>query len=199
MKYYSAADILPAYFEFKAMAPDNKDWNEYILEKNPPRYYRLLRLKSLLRAFGLETDLSELEYGYFLIKRNISEFKFLQHELSKIIKNEESQYEKKEISNFNMSDVEMIYTQFFGFLYSVHRVKSFNQGLMEAGTDSAQFMYITTRNCIEKINNIKELKKIEQVIARIIDPKKRNISETELIEKFNFPDVDLLDIDIDWM
>ena len=77
MKYYTSADILPAYFEFKAMTPEKKEWNEFFLEKNPPRYYRLLRLKSLLRAFGLETDLSELEYGYFLMKRNISEFKFL--------------------------------------------------------------------------------------------------------------------------
>lgn len=196
MKNYTAFEFLPLYFEFKAMTPDISQWNEKSLKDNPPRFYRLLQLKSLIKAFGLEIDLSEFESGNFIHKKDISEYKFLLKGLEKFAQIENNKDETDEIDN---SDIEHVFRQYFKLLEAIFIVKSCNSGLIEVKSVSARFTYTTSKLFVEELNNLQHLMRIEMIIASIIDPESREYSKSDLIEKYNFPDVDLFDIDLDWM
>lgn len=196
MENYTAFEFLPLYFEFKAMTPNISQWNEKSLKSNPPRYYRFLRLKALIKAFGLKIDLCEFESGKFIYSKDISEYQFLTKELEKF---NLSQTSKDESSEINNSDIQHVFFRFLQLLDSIDTVKSFNSGLLEANSASTRFMYATSTFFIEELSNLKYLMRIEKIIASIIDPENREFSTPELIEKCNFPDVDLFDIDIDWM
>jgi hypothetical protein len=39
---------------------------------------------------------------------------------------------------------------------------------------------------------------LDDLLADIVDPRRRVFSREELIRSFGFPDVDLLDIDLEW-
>jgi len=196
MENYSAFEFIPMYFEFKAMTPNISQWNEKSPKANLPRYYRFLRLKSLLKAFGLAIDLCEFESGKFIYNKDISEYQFLTKELEKFNLSDSNKVESKEINN---SDIQHVFIRFLQLLDSVHTVKSFNSGLMEASTVSTRFMYVTSKFFIEELYNLKHLMRIERILASIVDPENREFSIYELIDKYNFPDVDLFDIDINWM
>jgi hypothetical protein len=199
MESYSAFEFLPLYFEFKAMIPDISQWNEKSLKDNPPRYYRFLQLKSLLKAFGLQIELTEFESGNFISCKDISEYKFVLNELCKFNKSDKSGFKSENPNEINIPEIEQIYTRFLQLLESVFIVKSFNSGLIEASSVSARFTYKTSKLFIEELYNLKRLMKIEQIIADIIDPERKKFSIAELKVQYNFPNVDLLDIDIDWM
>ena len=74
----TAVDFLHMYLEFNTMTPAKKDWTKRKLAKSPPWLNRLLRLESLIEAFGLRTELVDFHKGYWVDFENPAYYGFLE-------------------------------------------------------------------------------------------------------------------------
>ncbi len=59
--------------ELLTLVPNTEDWQEETLKGEPAKYYRLLQLKSMVKAFGVES-IEYLMSGEFIAKNDPSKY-----------------------------------------------------------------------------------------------------------------------------
>jgi hypothetical protein len=193
MTEFTAYNFLTKFYEFKGMVPNNCDWYERSLKGNPPRYYRLLELQSLMKAFNIGDDLiRDFDNQGFLEKRNPSDFEPIYKDIEAYAMSNEFEKKRFEMEKERMRQigVKMIYQHFINFSETVRNVLNFNSGWLETGTINSRYIIHKTSQLLKTIDTDK-LKDIEELIALIIDPKKQSFTKGELIRNYNYPDVDL--------
>lgn len=197
---FTAFDFLTKFYEFKRMVPNNHHWYEKSLKRNPPRYYRLLELQSLMKAFNIGDDLIEdFDNQGFLDKRKPSDFEPIYKDIEAYAMSMEFETKRFEMEKQRMRQigVKMIYQQFIDFSEKVRNILNFNSGWLETGMINSRYIIHKTSQLLKTIDTDK-LKEIEELIALIIDPKKQSFTKGELIRNYNYPDVDLKKIDSDY-
>lgn len=210
---WTAADLLEKILEFNAMTPNQNEWSEKILNYNKPRLIRFQRIKALLLAFdvvqinsqkknslinifsrhnSLIQDLTKsgiLSFmsGEFIKTRDFSKYSNL---ISIIEQNSFS--ENKPIDIF---DLERFYSHLIQYRISVYNVLSHNSGVLEA-SNKGFFAAINITG--EANNNIKDqINIVDSLLVQIIDPESKELSEQELIDKYDFPKEDINEIDFE--
>jgi hypothetical protein len=197
---WTAIDLLEKVLEFTKMTKEN-EWDVKSLADNPPRLIRLQRINALLSAFCMiqqgfqkrnknfsDNALQSLIHGDFIQSRALSDY------TSVIAVIEERNRFNK---SFLMDDLKDFYSHLVKYKTAVIReVLNFYSGYMEApiGVIAAYQLSVETNRMIRE-----QILPIDRLLASIISPGNRTFEEKVLIEKFNFPKDDLLDIDIDWM
>ena len=92
----------------------------------------------------------------------------------------------------------MLVHQLLGFSETMRQALYFNSGVMEAGSVSFRFIIQQTQSVLEDID-LSKLKRIESLLCCILDPQSQSFSRQELIDQYGFPNVNLRDIDMEWM
>ena len=92
----------------------------------------------------------------------------------------------------------MLVHQLLGFSETMRQALYFNSGVMEAGSVSFRFIIQQTQSVLEDID-LSKLKEIESLLCCILDPQSQSFSRQELIDQYGFPNVNLRDIDMEWM
>ena len=198
---FSASHFLHKYLEFKAMAPDQTKWTAANLKKNPPRYYRFLELEALLQAFDIGEDLiKDFTQLGFVERRNPQELTQLNEAVATYASKRDSDEQQftQQGNQVKSYQLRMLVHQLLGFFETMRQALHFNSGVMEAGSVSFRFIIQQTQSVLEDID-LSKLKRIESLLCCIIDPKSRSFSRQELIDQYGFPDVNLRDIDMEWM
>jgi len=196
---YTAHDFLMMYYEFKAMVPNKNHWNTRELRSNPPRYYRLLALQSLMKAFDIGNDLlSDFEHHGFLEKRSELDFEPVYNDIEKYALANESDNSQltSEIDRIRRIGIKMVYQKFFNFTETMRSTLSFNSGWLATGMITSRYIINKTNQLLNTIDQTK-LKEIEDLILLVIDPKRQSFTKGELIRSFNYPDIDLEKINSD--
>jgi hypothetical protein len=197
---YTVKDFLEKYYEFKAMVPDYKDWNHKNLNYNKPRLYRLKMLESLIQAFDIGTDLlQDFQNRNFLDRRTLSDFEPILKDIEKYALNDT--YESKRYAAAiqradRTRSFEMVIQNFMRFSEEMRNILKFNSGVLEAGSLIFRYSIDKTQKLLNNID-LKELNEIEELLCKVLDPKHKVFTQSELIKNFNFPDVDLDAIDIE--
>ena len=93
-------------------------------------------------------------------------------------------------------EAEPEYPTIDAFSEEMRNILSFNSGWMEAGSITSQYSIYKTQKLLNNID-LSELKEIESFLFRLLDPQDKIFAESELILKYNFPDVDLHSIDME--
>jgi len=198
--YLTSKDFLNKYFEFKGMVPDVDDWNLKKLKYNEPRYYRLKELNSLMKAFELGGDLlNDLKNKEFLKNREESVFEPIYQDIEKYAsdsKIEKDRFGEEEKQRMRKQGISMIFQEFMRFIEEIRKTLGFNSCWLESGSISSRYIINKTSRLLKTVDQT-ELKKIEELICKVIDPYDKRISLSELIDKFGYPDVDLQAIDMD--
>ena len=70
--YITAKNLLMLFLELKSLSPVINEWTEEELKSNPPRYYRMLQLKALIKAYNIES-FEDFMNGSF-IEKNVVEY-----------------------------------------------------------------------------------------------------------------------------
>ena len=197
---YSAYDFLMKFYEFKGMVPNTSEWHLKKLRSNPPRYYRLLELQSLMRAFNIGDNLLEdFQNQRFLNQRNNTDFEPIYKDIETYAMSNE--FEKKrfesEKDRIRIIGIKMIYEYFINFSETVRNTLNFNSGWIETGTINSRYVIHKTSQLLKTID-VNKLKEIEELIALIIDPENQSFTKGELIRNYDFPDVDLQKIDLEY-
>lgn len=196
---YSIKDFLKMFQEFKAMVPDTAEWQLNRLKWNEPRYYRLKQLQSLMLAFNLGTDLlSDVQNRGFLKHRSAEDLAPIINDLQKYI--DQSPREQKRQSSApadpRPEEFVMLIQSFFRFSEEMRRLIGFNSDWIETGSVTSRYSIYKTTEVLKSID-LKGLEEIEALLFKILNPQERIFSKSELVEQYNFPDVDLETIDSD--
>jgi len=195
----TAYDFLNKYFEFKGMVPNCKEWNPTSLAYNEPRYYRFMELLSLLKAFGIGTDLlQDFTNRGFLKNRKPEELEPIYADIEKYAN--ETRHEKKRYKSERVSirelGIEMIFQEFMRFIEVIRSTLRFNSGWLEAGFISSRYIINKTEKLL-KTFDVEKLKEMENLICKVIAPFEKSFTIGELINKYEYPDVDLQAIDFE--
>lgn len=189
---YTAKDVLDLYLEFESMQPDKRTWTDSRLQDNSPRFYRLKMLQSLFTAFDLG-DLNKFAEGNFVLKRRIEDYDSLIKRIKSELKSVTKFRKGEEIA---LSEIAFLFKRLLEYRRRFDHVIGFSSGLLAC---SARCRYAFYK--IDQVNSqIRDsITPINDMLSFIISPVGKAISEKELIEFFDYPVVDLLDIDIDYM
>jgi hypothetical protein len=170
-------------------------WSERAFFDNPPRLYRYQRLIALLRAFELPLAVEQLQNGAFLAERAPRSLQFVQDELTALYQ-QGMLYSTPRPAEGNR--YRMLYQQLFRLLHEQYRLQGFNSSWLEAGSAEAQYAILVAQRFIDSYDH-SLLVPLRQMVCRLLDPADRRFSRRELIDRFGFPDVDLDEVDFEWM
>lgn len=193
----SAKDLVIKYLELLSFTPNLDEWDEQYLSNNPPRYYRFRQLKILFDAYSLD-NITDFEKGEFILTRPLEVYKKLvnmaKHFHKEIQEWEFDYYNEEEHLEYRM--IMMMFTKLIGYRKVISKAIHYNDGDIEY---SGFFRYAV--ELIGHFNHTisKELDSIDDVLSFIISPSGETFSVNELISKYGFPDVNLKDIDIEWI
>lgn len=200
MMNLTAIDVIERFLEFQLMVPDTALWKDSELRDNLPKLYRLNQLQSLFLAFDLG-EINEFEGGGFVKKRPPEAYQpiwdkaqkdfqdlgeFTESHLLNLMK-------KKESTRYMVS----LFERLFLYRKKLSEVLAFNSGVLAA---SGLYYYAFRKT--EDFNNqiIKaNLESIDNIIGLIISPDSQSFPRKQLIEEFGYPDVDLSEIDMEWI
>jgi hypothetical protein len=189
---YTAKDVLDLYLEFEGMQSDQDTWAEGSLQDNPPRLYRLKALGSLFRAFELG-DIKEFAVGTFVLKRKIEDYSAL----IKQIKSELRTITKlRKGEQLTLKEIAFLFKRLLEYRRRWDDVTGFSSGLYAC---SAKYRYAFYK--IDQVNSEihDKISPINDILTFIMAPVGKAISKEELVKHFDYPDVDLSDIDDEWL
>ncbi|WP_338768324.1 hypothetical protein WAF17_07575 [Bernardetia sp. ABR2-2B] len=202
---YTVKDFLEIYLQFVDLVPKQSEWNEEAISSNPPRLYRLQQLKSLMKAFDIGENLSkDFKNGSFLRGRGAFEYKLINNDVEKYVDNLESQSykerKKRQLEDYKIQNgrsLSFTFTKFLDVIERADNLLKINSGVMEASTIMGGY---TVNKVWDLANSIdkEKLDEVKDLLCSMIDSEQKTFSQKILTEKYNFPDVDLEEIDMDW-
>lgn len=201
---FQIIDFLDKFYEFKGMVPNSNEWNARSLKYNEPRFYRLKELESLMSAFEIGNDLQkdlqkDFQNRNFLTNRSIDDFKAIIEDIEKYVVTKEFEKKRWEREAERLTDVNrfgMLIQSFMRFSEETRSLLRFNSGWLETGSVTSRYSIYKTQKLLDNID-LSELNEIEALLGKLLDPKERVFTKSELIKNYNFPDVDLHSIDME--
>ena len=189
---YTAKDILDMYLEFVYMEPDKNVWDEDWLQNNEPKLFRLKMLKPLFRAFDLG-EIKDFDDGSFILKRKLEDYDFLKN---KIVADLGAKPGHAMSQALDPSDIAYMFQTWLLQLLECEKViKAYSWVIMV----SEQTYY--TFHKIKEVNMAirQSTADMNSIMCSMMSPSGKTIAREELVRNFDFPDVDLSDIDAAWM
>lgn len=188
---FLAQRFLLTLFEFHIITRDKSDWNEERLKDNPPRYYRFLQLNSMLKAMDITCNLDDFVRGSYLGGGPIIEYQDIYRD---ILNEVEIPVNYKFLEQ---SDVYVTFRELYDFRRTLYY--SFHQDLTVFRDGVGN--YRISESIIEYLENDidKRVKFVDNLLCFMIDPKQRIFDIESLKNGFNYPNVDIREIDNDYI
>lgn len=214
----TAKDLLHKLLDYNYL------WTRKDLLNDKPSVIRRQQIESLLEAFGLSkkyvNPLVQIKYSIVGKKGELSRIKqlnkltniqYLMHgeflhdrpyeenqELADIAINKIKElYKHTPEDRMNRPvDIGWMFNSLLNFRQEIYKVAYPNGGMLEGfsvGLVYSQYLQLELKNLIQD-----NLDDIDNTIWLILDPQKREIDIEVLKSKFNYPDIDLDKIDMDW-
>lgn len=185
----TAQDLLLAFLEFRRMCPEFSDWTEERLGNTPALLFRLQRLMALFRAFRIPWAPSRFVNGHF-VRPDDSRYASMLRELA-----EEMPEVGKGYMTFRENDLAALFQVLYEYRERLDSGLCYTGGFLEA---SGGCLYAIRK--IDRVNSgiRANLAVIEDLLVEIICPDDVVFSIEQMVRDFDYPDVDLNDIDDDW-
>ncbi|XOV92217.1 MAG: hypothetical protein ACFHWX_18660 [Bacteroidota bacterium] len=176
--------------------------NSAQLNTNEPRILRLKQLNSLVSAFGLGRDLQKnFESGNFLENRKEQDFEYIIKDIEKYrlaTEHENGRFNEMEREKLKEFGFKLIFQEQLRFLLAISNIMNFNLGWIQTGSISSRYLISKTNSILKTIDQEK-LEEIKLLTCKMIDPKGHHFSISKLVTDFDYPDVDLETIDLEYL
>lgn len=194
----SAKDVLKLFLELTELSPNIDEWDEKHFSDNPPRFYRFRQLKILFDVYSLGS-FKDFINGDFIENRPLEQFKQLiirVNQLEKEYLPEESLGNYTEKNNLDHFMLEYMFKYLMSYRLTLNKALNFNGGVLEF---SGLFRFAIFQ--IGHLNEVihKEVISIDEILSFIISPGGESFSVDELVSKYGFPNVDIKEIDNEWI
>ena len=182
----TARSLLLVFLELHRMSPEFADWTEDGLADNPPRLFRLRQLVAMFRAFGIKWDPPAFVAGKFIDPQQPRHTAVL----SKLVATMPERAGRW-VDGYQLPD---FFAILFDYREQVGRVLEFSGGVLEASG-----LYLHAYRKAGELNQVIQdnIGVIEDILVDLISPEAAVFSVEQLAQDFAYPDVDLLDIDLD--
>lgn len=185
--------FLKHYLELQGMMHPSAIWEEELLESNPPRFYRLCRINACMKALGLEINhWTNLREAFLKLVLTAEAKEQLEDVLAKQFELDYASY---------ITDKDTISSGYMLNMLLNIRVATFQLAVIHDTVLAASDHYITPLLIISKLN--KKLKfdntALDEAIALLLNPNNIQLTIEELADCYAYPDVNLEDIDLDWL
>jgi hypothetical protein len=185
----TAQTLLLGFLELRSLTPELNNWTEELLSDNPPRLFRLRQLTALFQAFGIPWGPQSFVKGKF-IQSEDHRYDSLLSKLSTELQEDTSceVWDRHRLPRF--------FATLFDYRQRVDDVLSFSSGvLLSSG------LFLLAHSKIGELNRIilKNIADIDDTLVALICPEMAVFSVEQLVRNYDYPDVDLTEIDVDWI
>jgi hypothetical protein len=199
---YAAVDLLDKIIEFTNMTRDPEEWSFEMQKSNEPRFVRLEQIKALMNAFvpellyskGIRENIESFYSGEFIQNRQIEDYGKLLDNMDKAIS--KSNFDVDPNQKIDLYDLQNNYRNLLSYYLKLNSLINHNKGMMEISYPYF-FTYLITNSISDSISS--RAGKMKTILSSFIDPFKRSFTLDKLIKQYNYPNIDLLDLDLDWM
>lgn len=199
---HTALHLLEKVIEFTTMTSDPVEWSYEEQQGNPPRFVRLKQIHSLMDAFipelkpskDIRRSIENFFVGNFLANRPVKEYVNLTEKIDQTIAN--SRYNGAYNEKLDVFDLRSNYCHLMDYYLKMKSLVNHNNGQMEVSYPF-MFSYIITDSVSEILKSKVEI--ISTLLVEFIDPKNYAYTEDELITHFNYPVVDLMEMELEWI
>jgi hypothetical protein len=191
-EFNPAALLLSDYLALCRLGPTPDEWNTLTLSNNPPRYYRFQRIKSCFKALDLNPSLiSTFELGPFEKEFIMSDIEKVEQILAEIFSLDHGVYIDERSPNI----LPGLFEQFFKLYKNLMDLRKTYADLL--ATPSHFMIPILAKEEVTKNGYILE-DAVWNVLVYLLNKEGLTFKRSELIEQFDFPDVELYEIDLEW-
>ncbi len=185
----TATSLLDKFLELRQLSPDVETWSESYFQDSPPRLARWRQWVALLRAFEIDCRPTEFVEGQFLrttSERYVPLLQRLKLERPDILESSAGDYVQQLPFCFNI---------LLEYRIRLEEVLSNASGVLEA---SGLYLLMFLR--AEQLNRtIREnVEPIDALLGEFISPERAQFTLEQLARDFNYPLVDLLELDFLW-
>lgn len=185
--------LLTSFIDLYTLSNDTTKWSLANFAKNPPRLYRLQKIDSLMAALKINSSYQEFQYGEFLFeegRQDLAGFK------NRIEENYPSIFETIFLNNREDSDFQFVFEVLLRYRIKVQQLINVKTCVLEVS--GINTIPLTIISDIDKKSQ-KDIAAIDNILYYLLNPTGINYTKEDLIIKFNYPDVDLAQIDKDWI
>lgn len=199
---HSALYLLDRIIEYVNMTNDEVEWTFEGQKGNPPRFARLQQIQSLMEAFVPELMASEnirksignFFAGSFITLRTEEEYSNMLSLMYRTI--EGSRFSDAKKKKLDVYDLQSSYCDLMDYYLKLKNLLNQNHSDLEVSYPNI-FCYLVTDAISESIHS--EAESISSLLGEFIDPGNHAYTEDELVKQFNYPSIDLLDMELRWM
>ena len=186
---FTARHLLRLFLEFWCMSPDMTLWKEAKLADNLPRLVRLRQLMALFRAFKIDWNPAAFVQGKFIDGRSSRHQAFMDSALASM--------RPIDVGGIDAERrmLPVCFKLLFEYRARMESALSFSRSLQEGCG-----LYLFACRKADEMNGIilQNIGIIEDCLAALISPERREFALVDLVRDHGYPAVDLSEIDADW-
>ena len=193
MKINPAKVLLEDYLELKSLVPNIENWKEDLLLSNPPRYYRLLRIKACMLSLTIEAeDFRQFASGRWF--RNSSPE--LIDTIEQVLKETYCLDYQKYLDEDKVFSGRYMFSMLLQLREVLYKLTSIRSGILAASGH-----FLTPIFMIEHLQQktLSEQLALDEAIQLMLNPNEIRFNYNQMTTSFGFPDVNIQDIDLEWV
>jgi hypothetical protein len=193
MKINPAKVLLEDYLELKSLVPNIENWKEDLLLSNPPRYYRLLRIKACMLSLTIEAeDFRQFASGRWF--RNASPE--LIDTIEQVLKETYCLDYQKYLDEDKVFSGRYMFSMLLQLREVLYKLTSIRSGILAASGH-----FLTPIFMIEHLQQktLSEQLALDEVIQLMLNPNEIRFNYSQMTKSYGFPDVNIQDIDLEWL
>lgn len=189
--------LIQLFLELHHLEPNIKNWSNFSDEINP-RSVRKKMIDALLKAHNIHCDCeafktcSFIDESFYIDVEKINQI-YVKH---RGVGSDNPIIQLKEDETFTRQHAKMLFRSLFN--YRLHLDKALKS---DAGVLAASGNYLLPILTKQKLNQfiVEEVKLIDELLIVLINPEGKNYSIDELQTYFQYPTIDLEELDLDWI
>jgi hypothetical protein len=186
--------LLALFLELYVLNDKIDTWSIEKFRDNPPSLYRLQMINSYMQALEIKGTYLEFIQGAFITNIQLDKWGDFKIKIKKMLPANQEYLDSR--LPMKVSDISSIFQILMQYRLNAALLLSSNDGIYTASGEFRTFV-----NLMNNINRklFRDLKKIDMVLSFCINPNEIIYTKKELKSKYNFPNVNIMDVDIEWM
>lgn len=181
---------------------EKKDIPSYLLKKQSILLtdysnHRLLEysIPEIFEKRDITSGLDDLLYGLFILRREAGIYENLFKIMDNVITSYPYyHYYPTKRREWNVFDLIHTYINVISFKKAINKISYWNNGIINMDYQSSYSVIMT-----KKVRKQIDTKYIDEFLSLVVDPFAKTVTMDELIQNFNYPADDLVEIDFEWM
>jgi hypothetical protein len=186
--------LLELFSDLYSYDDNISSWSLDSFEEKTPRYYRLQMIDSLMKALEINCNYIQFSQGDFISNKQLERWADFKKSIGINLPQDEAN--RGSLFPTSTFDINNIFRILMRYRLYAHKLLLCNDNIYAASGEFRTFVNLTNT---PNLHLIQELKKIDAVLLFCINPTGISYTQEELISQFGFPDVNLREVDLDWM